>query len=789
MPLTTNPTVVPLPCVSKEISLCKILDKLDNFDMRRLMDAGWVIISSWIDVVVKIPIQMGTVCVHNVSFRMGRGNDRMIVVSDISVDVPSNVILNIDANEPGSKVGVMPSGSNESNLLRLCSAAGFGPGSGGGMGIIPAANLIPFFIVGLDIEVSTFARKGKMPLPHDDLISITISNGAWFDDSVPDLCYCIYTFGFHREVELDNGRKPIFVKAGSNTDLVVKTFEILNMLSPDFVNIHNGFGFDLEWLATHSRMIPGINNTFEDRRLGNTGEAVYWRLPNGIMFVDSMYDVDKYQRKDWDSIGLAYLASRLDLPPKLDADEMMIENSETYDVTNMLVYNARDSDLHALLAKKMRMCERYFTLAGTSRSPIWDAIAGNTGYMMFCFENSTAMSMNMILDLSRNPNADEMEFEGGFVLEPRPGCYKGVVVIDGNSLYGSIMSKVGIFIDRCMSSPTAVGLCRKLGRDLEHVLRDIDVDDVVEHEDLVLMRTGDAFMCVKRGGNTMLSTIIDVLILGRKRAKAEGDDIRAWSNKLLVVSIYGVMGSRHGAISSVTCARIVTYLARYYVKLMMASAEWCGFKVIYGDTDSIFVHVGGRSELSCETAGLKVKRAIYETTKGTVFQEVGADIKGNYSSIVISAKKKYEAVNWDGSLDTKGLAVVKKDALPIVKYAMSKVLEVLNSSFTDEEKMQALIKIVSGIMRALQNGTLPLSSQVAEVKVNGQPHITYVDKDMKKRSILIGIGVKPSDVSKMWVAKRIESAINSVLVPIGMGTVSQLLFVYESRRNMKKMAA
>ncbi len=42
---------------------------------------------------------------------------------------------------------------------------------------------------------------------------------------------------------------------------------------------------------------------------------------------------------------------------------------------------------------------------------------------------------------------------------------------------------------------------------------------------------------------------------------------------------------------------------------------------------------------------------------------MGADIKGNYRLIVNSAKKKYEAVNWDGTLDTKELVMVKKDSL------------------------------------------------------------------------------------------------------------------------------
>lgn len=781
---TEHPTMIDIPNAGSYNSFTEIEDRLNNSQLNMLMNVGWVIISSWINSPVPIDSSASVLCIYGISFRMGRANHRLIVTANVTVNAPENVVLNIDADEPGSVVKIVPSTSNEMWLTRLASIAGFGPGSGGSAGTTPAANPVSFSILGLDIEVSTHARQGGVPLPHDDIISISISNGGWHDDLVDDVCYCIYTFGFHRDVELDYGRKPVFIKAGTSSNAVKKTYEILNMLNPDFVNIHNGFGFDLKHIACHAAFLDGISDTFEKRRLGNTGTAIYWKLENGISFVDSMYDIDKYLRKDWPSISLASVASILELPPKLDADEMMVENSESYDVTDMLIYNARDSDLHAWVVKKMRTCERYFMLAGTSRSAIWDAIAGNTGQMMFCLQESVAMSLNFSLDLSKSSGVDEREFEGGFVLDPEPGCYKGVVVIDGNSLYGSIMSKLGIFIDRCTSSRSAHGLAARLDRDVEHVLEQVRVDDVVEHEDLILMRTNDTFLAVQRGPPTITNVLLDYLISGRKRAKAIKDSDRASALKLLTTSVFGAFGSRHGIISSKTCAEITTYAARYYLRQMVKATDSCGYRTLYGDTDSIFVWVKGANEVACMTAGVKVKDAIYALMSGTVFASVGADIKGNYQSIVISAKKKYEAVNWDGTLETKGLAIVKKDSLPIVRYVLSQTMSVLNSSDTDEWKTERLMRLVGKVMIALQSNKLPVSCQVTETKINAQPHIVYMDKNMKKKKILVGIGIRTSEVNKQWVATRIASAMNSVLVPIGMNTVSQLLFAYESRRRM-----
>lgn len=779
-----NVTLTPIQTVGGYINMCRIEETLNNEMMIALMNVGWKIISSWIEDVPRIRLDDPTVFIPGISYRLGRGTDRLIVKADITVNTPGETVLNIDADRPGEKSGYVPS-SNELWLLRLAAVSGFGPGSGGGPGLVPCASPPPFWIVGLDIEQSTHTRKGGVPLPHDPIISITISTGGWYDASCPDVCYCIYTFGYHREVTLDNGRKPVFIKAHTSRGAVLKAYQIVKALSPDFVAIHNGFGFDTKRLAVHSSDINGLRDGYERRRLGNSGTGVVCMYPNGTVTLDSMYYIDKYVRPDWTSISLASIAAKLNLPPKLDVDTMMIEASDTYDVTNMLVYNARDSDLHAWVTRETSICEIMYMLAGTSRSTIWDPIAGNSGLMVLCKLGSTAMSMGMKLDMSGTMESDEREFEGGFVFEPRPGCYKGVVVIDGDSLYGSIMSGLGIFIDRCASSRTARGLSERVGQDLDQELGSMKVGDVIRCQGVILMRDSSEYMCIIPGPPTLMSMVQNSSINDRKLAKEKGDSVRALVNKLMTVSGFGFLGSRHGIISSKTCAKIITYCARYYLRRMVTATNQCGYKVIYGDTDSIFVLIGGKTESECMAGGLRVKAKIREITRGTVFDTVGADIKGNYKSIVISAKKKYEGLNWDGSLHTKGLAMVKKDSLPIVKYALSRVMDVLNNDDSDADKVESLTTLVGKVMIAIQNGKLPPKSQVTETKINGQPHYVYMDRNMKPQKILIGIGIEPGDVNKRWVAQRVASAINSVLVTVGMNNVSELLFAYETKRRMR----
>ena len=313
--------------------------------------------------------------------------------------------------------------------------------------------------------------------------------------------------------------------------------------------IYNGFGFDANRLAAHSTNVHGLGLVHERRRLGNSGTGVLCRYPKGVTTIDTMYYIDKYVRHDWSSIALANIARKLDLPPKLDVDNMIVEESDDYDVTNMLIYNARDSDLHAWAARTESICEIMFMLAGTSRSTMWDAVAGNSGLMVPCKLGSTAMSMGTKLDMSGTSSSDERLFEGGFVFEPRPGCYKGAVVIDGNSLYGSIMSGLGIFIDRCSSSRSARDLCDRIGVDVEHDLENIEKGDVIKVNNNILIRDEHEYMCIMPSPPTLMSMVQDASIADRKRAKQNGDIVRNIVNKLMIVSGFGFLGSKHGIIN------------------------------------------------------------------------------------------------------------------------------------------------------------------------------------------------------------------------------------------------
>ena len=83
--------------------------------------------------------------------------------------------------------------------------------------------------------------------------------------------------------------------------------------------------------------------------------------------------------------------------------------------------------------------------------------------MGFCLTQTTALSLGRVVDLGINTSiTNDMKFKGGYVLELKPGCYEGMVMIDGNSLYGLLMLHLQNFVDSCSSANSIKELSRKL---------------------------------------------------------------------------------------------------------------------------------------------------------------------------------------------------------------------------------------------------------------------------------------------------------------------------------------
>jgi DNA polymerase-2 len=151
---------------------------------------------------------------------------------------------------------------------------------------------------------------------------------------------------------------------------------------------------------------------------------------------------------------------------------------------------------------------------------------------------------------------------GGFVMDSVPGLYRNVLILDFKSLYPSIIRS--FLID-------PLGLITG-----------------AEQDDAIAGFKGAQFS--RR--DAILPDIIARLWQARDEAKAASNTPLSTSIKIVMNSCYGVLGSSQCRFYDQRLASSITQRGHAILKQTKTLIEELGFKVIYGDTDSVFVWLG-----------------------------------------------------------------------------------------------------------------------------------------------------------------------------------------------------
>jgi DNA polymerase-2 len=235
---------------------------------------------------------------------------------------------------------------------------------------------------------------------------------------------------------------------------------------------------------------------------------------------------------------------------------------------------------------------------------------------------------------------------GGLVLDSRPGLYRNILVFDFRSLYPSLIRTFNI------DPLTYAGT-------------------MVERADVQQTPSGAAF---RRDEEGILPALVARLWDERSEAKARGDAIGSQAVKILMNSLFGVLGSPASRLFSPAVANAITAAGRWVIERAAAHVTALGYTVIYGDTDSVFVESG---EPETERA-----RALGETLRGKVSAALAADLAAEFgcpSHLELEFEKVYErffmpevrggamgskkryAGLVDGRLELVGLEAVRRD--------------------------------------------------------------------------------------------------------------------------------
>ncbi len=243
-------------------------------------------------------------------------------------------------------------------------------------------------------------------------------------------------------------------------------------------------------------------------------------------------------------------------------------------------------------------------------------------------------------------------YAGGLVLQPKPGLHDNIVALDFNSMYPNLMITYNLSPDTYVSpkDPTPDGGVYE-APEVGHKFRREPpgfYKKILTH--LIKVRSE-----IRAKMKKMSSESLEYRVLN-SRQKAV---------KVITNASYGYAGWTGARWYAKPVAEAAAAYGRCTIRIAIQIAEKEGLKVVYGDTDSIFL----------QNDAQKVERL-----ERNIMNELKLEITPDkvYTRIFFTeAKKRYAGLLKDGKLDIVGMEVVRGDWATIAKVVQEGVLEIV----------------------------------------------------------------------------------------------------------------
>lgn len=281
------------------------------------------------------------------------------------------------------------------------------------------------------------------------------------------------------------------------------------------------------------------------------------------------------------------------------------------------------------------------------------------------------------------------QYAGGFVRTPVAGIHKKIIVLDFRSLYPSIIIAHNISPETMNCSCKA---CRK--------------DFVPGFE--------DRWFCKNKEGSVpkRLKKILADRDNIKKKLKLHPHDQKLIKKehglKLAANITYGYFGYPNSPYYNVKAAESISAFGRHYIQKVIFDAEDFGFKIIYADTDSVFLTGNARKiKPFLKKINSKFKLPIKMEYRGIYEKGLFVSKKGGEA-----AKKKYALIDKKGNLLIRGFEARREDWCELAKGTQVEVLKHIL-----EGKKNDAIKYVRRIISKLRKGKIKKSELIISEQI------------------------------------------------------------------------
>jgi len=269
-------------------------------------------------------------------------------------------------------------------------------------------------------------------------------------------------------------------------------------------------------------------------------------------------------------------------------------------------------------------------------------------------------------------------YAGGLVLKPQAGLHENIAVLDFKSMYPNIMIAYNLSPDTYVApkdEAPASGVFT--APEVKHKFRKAPPGFYKEILTYLIGVRGEIRGKMKK----LKPESVEYRVL----------DARQKAVKVITNAAYGYAGWIGARWYIKPVAEAASAWGRHTIQTAIDMAEKAGLKVVYGDTDSLFVTYDEKKTRQLEK-DIEEKLGL-DVEQGEVYMRI----------FFTEAKKRYAGLRKDGSLDIVGLEVIRGDWAEVAKKVQEHVLEII----LKEKSAEKAVSYVQSVAENLKQRKVP----------------------------------------------------------------------------------
>ncbi|GME84910.1 unnamed protein product [Ambrosiozyma monospora] len=452
--------------------------------------------------------------------------------------------------------------------------------------------------------------------------------------------------------------------------------------------------YNVDFLSRISRVVTKHNNKFGDRWGYTHASAIKLTGRHMLNIWRKMQSDTKLNKYSLENVVYHILHQRI---PHFDFPTLRnwFTSNDARENSLLLGYYTNRMNYEMKLINQMELVERITEESRLIGIDYYSVIYRGSQFKIESFMVRVAKPENFVLI---SPSKKQVFKQDPLqciplILEPESAFYKSpLVVLDFQSLYPSVM----IAYNYCYST-----LLGKLRGYNPHKLQKIGVTNLklppgllkIFEDQITLSPNGLMFLKPEVRKSLMakyLTEILDARILVKNTMSKLRDDYelqKLYNNRQLALKLianvtYGyTSASFSGRMPNSDIADAIVSSGRETLLKAIAEIEngdW-GAKVVYGDTDSLFVYLPGKSK---EDA-FKIGRAMAKHITKLNPEPIKLKFEKVYFPCVLITKKRYVGYAYEyedqkePKFDAKGIETVRRDGIPAQRMIVDKALRIL----------------------------------------------------------------------------------------------------------------